>query len=215
MTNATNPTAAGPVVTTDLATDVFSDQQQASMIGAAAAVAEQDATQDEAIETFVKVLGKAPTLVMYSTAQALFQKGYHDAMPDMSTDALAKRTTRFFSEVLKAGGITKPKAETVTSKKKAEQRAAQKQAMVNDPRTPDQISAEIKSAYAALANETAANPAETRKSLRELEATYKIKTAAENDALEAQLNALRSTLRDLVKTCRSPVKLADAIRALK
>ena len=208
------PTKPSAVITTELNSSVFTDQQQSSMIGAGAAVAEQDGTEAQAVETFVRILGKGPTLVMYSAAQALFQQGYHSVLPDMSPDALAKRTTRFFSEVLKAGGITKPKAETVTAQKKGAERAAKKAEMLADPRTTAQLADQIQAAYKALADHSAADPAALKKELRTLEKIQQVKKAPEDGALKAQLTVLRTSLAQAAKTCTSTEKLANAIRAL-
>lgn len=210
--NATKPSA---VVTTELNTPVFSEQDTAALVGAAAGVAEQDQTEEKAVETYVRVLGKAPTLMMYTAAQALFQQGYHAVAPDLSVDALAKRTSRFFSEVLKAGNITKPKAETVTATKKAAQREEQKKAMLADPTPLAEISNKIKAAYAALANDTAADPAATRKELKALEKLKSIKTNAAQAETKDKAKEIRDSLIAAARACTDIDKLSAALIALK
>ena len=51
---------------------IFDEKTEASLKAAAASVAESDAGNDEALETFGRVLGTAPTFEMYTGAQKVF-----------------------------------------------------------------------------------------------------------------------------------------------
>jgi hypothetical protein len=206
MTQVTNP----------IDTNVFSPEDEASLIGAAAAVAESDASKDEAIETYGRKLGKAPTLAMYVHAQNLFQKGYIQAMPDMSADALAKRTTRFSSDVLNTYGMTKPKSDDPAAEKKAEQREAEKQKILAEFKgvKPAEIKEQIKDHYAKLAA-SVPDSKEVKKELKKAELALKLMTAEQTEAFKKQKAALVSSLNDAVKKCEDLKKIENAIKALK
>jgi hypothetical protein len=72
-----------PVVTSQIAANaaVFTPEDEASLIGAAAAVAESDAGEDGAIETYGRKLGPAPTLVMFVHAQKVVSIRLHASLP--------------------------------------------------------------------------------------------------------------------------------------
>lgn len=203
-------------VTNPVSTAVFTVEDEAAMIGAAAAVAESDASKDEAIETYGRKLGKAPTLAMYVHAQNLFQKGYIQAMPDMSTEALAKRTTRFFSEVLSTYGMTKPKSEDPAAEKKAEQREAEKKKILAEFKDvkPEQIKEQIKDHYAKLAA-SVPDSSEVKKELKKAETALRLLTAEQTETFKRQKAAIVSSLNDAIKKCQDLKKLTDALKALK
>jgi hypothetical protein len=208
-------TAAPAAVTAPISTAPFSKEEEAALVGAAAAVAESDAAQDEAIETYGRIIGKAPTLEMYANAQALFQRGYSSVMPDMSGDALTKRTTRFFSAILSAYGMTKPTSGGVAAQKKAEERAVEKEKILSDFKgvKPEAIKDMIKDAYAKLA---AAVPdsAQVKKDLKKAETALRLMTADEQEAFKKQKGALVSSLNEAVKRCTDLKKLMNALKAL-
>ena len=195
---------------------IFDEKTEASLKAAAASVAESDAGNDEALETFARVLTPTPTFEMYTGAQKVFQAGYIAAMPDMSIDALAKRTSRFFSEVLKTYGITKPQSHDPAAEKKREQREKAAQALVDKykAKKPEAIKEEIKKGYAALAA-GAPDSAEVNKKIKEAERALKLMTKAETDKATATLKALRSSLIEYAKKATDYDKIKAAILALK
>jgi len=203
-------------VTQPVDTSLFTQEDEAALIGAAAAVAESDSGESGAIETYGRKLGTAPTLAMYVHAQKLFQTGYIQTMPAVTPEALSKRTGRFFSDVLKAYGITKPVSTDPASEKKAEQRAAEKAKILEDFKgiKPDAIKDMIKDAYAKLA---AAVPdsTEVKKNLKKAETALRLITADETEAFKKQKAALVSSLNEAIKKCESLKKLTDALKALK
>ena len=195
---------------------LFAPEVEASLKAAAASVAESDAGNDEALETFARVLTPTPTFEIYTGAQKVFQAGYIAAMPDMSVEALAKRTSRFFSEVLKTYGITKPQSHDPAAEKKREQRekAAQTLVATYKAKKPETIKEEIKKGYAALAA-GAPDSAEVKKQIKEAEAALKLMTKAETDKANATLKALRSSLIEYAKKATDYEKIKAAILALK
>lgn len=195
---------------------IFDEKTEASLKAAAASVAESDAGNDEALETFARVLTPTPTFEIYTGAQKVFQAGYIAAMPDMSVEALAKRTSRFFSEVLKTYGITKPVSHDPAAEKKREQREKAAQTLVAKYKTkkPETIKEEIKKGYAALAA-GAPDSAEVKKQIKEAEAALKLMTKAETDKATATLKALRSSLIEYAKKATDYEKIKAAILALK
>lgn len=212
-------TAPSAVVTTEVGTAVsslFDDQQQASMVAAAAAVAESDSAKDEALETYAKVLGTAPTFAMYIGAQKVFQTGYVEAMPAMTTDALSKRTSRFFSELLKTYGMKRPESHDPAAEKKRIEREAAKTAILKtfENVAPAKIKEAIKTGYAKLAAGVP-DQAEVKKEIKKAETALKLMTADQDEAFKKQKSALVSSLNEAVKRCTDLLKLADAIKALK
>jgi hypothetical protein len=195
---------------------IFDEKTEASLKAAAASVAESDAGNDEALETFARVLTPTPTFEMYTGAQKVFQAGYIAAMPDMSIDALAKRTSRFFSEVLKTYGITKPQSHDPAAEKKREQREKAAESLVAKykAKKPETIKEEIKKGYAALAA-GAPDSAEVKKKIKEAEQALKLMTKAETDKATATLKALRSSLIEYAKKATDYDKIKAAIIALK
>ena len=217
MKNAnTKPSA---VVTTEVGTAVdslFDAQQTASMTAAAAAVADSDSAKDEAMETFAKVLGTAPTYAMYIGAQKVFQAGYVEAMPAMTTDALAKRTSRFFSDLLKQYGMKRPESHDPAAEKKRDQREAAKAATLKayEGIAPAKIKESIKTGYAKLAAGVP-DHAEVKKEIKKAELALKLMTADQEEAFKKQKAALVTSLTDAIKKCQDLNKLADALKALK
>lgn len=206
QTQVTQPVDAG----------LFTAEDEAAMIGAAAAVAESDSGEAGAIETYGRKLGTAPTLAMYVHAQKLFQAGYIQAMPATSADALAKRTGRFFSDVLKAYGIAKPKSEDPAAEKKAEQRAAEKAKLLEEFKgiKPDAIKEMIQDAYAKLAA-SVPDSVEVKKDLKKAETALRLITADETETFKKQKAALVSSLQAAIKACQDLKKLEKALIALK
>ena len=207
-----------PVVTTQIAANaaVFTPEDEASLIGAAAAVAESDAGEDGAIETYGRKLSPAPTLAMFVHAQKLFQSGYMQACPSVSPDALAKRTTRFFNSVMQAYGITKPASDDPAAQKKAEQREAAKVAILASykDKEPKAIKEEIAQGYAKLAAGVPDSP-EVKKAIKQAETALRLMTADQDEAFRKQKAALVSSLNDAVKKCQDLKKLTAALMALK
>lgn len=205
-----------PQVTNPINTDTFSPEDEALLIGAAAAVAESDASESEAIETYGRKLGKAPTLAMYVHAQNLFQKGYVQTMPDMSGVALAKRTTRFFSQVLSDFGMTKPKSFETVSVKKAEQREAEKQKILDEFKgvKPEAIKEQIKGFYAKLAA-SVPDSKEVKKELNKAETALRLLTADATEHHKKIKRTLVQSLNAAVKKCDDLKKIENAIKALK
>ena len=210
------PSAPSPTVTSQIVTDLFTPEQQASMVGAAAAVAESDTAKEEAVETYARIIGKAPTLAMYAHAQNLFQSGYMQAQPAISPDALTRRTTRFFSEVLTAYGITRPKSDDPAAEKKAEQREKAKADLLAKFKgvEPKAIKEQIAQGYAKLAAGVPDTP-EVKKAVKEAETALRLMTADQDAAFKKQKAALVSSLTEAVKKCNDLKKIADAIKALK
>ena len=207
------------VVTTEIATAVaglFSPEDEAAMIGAAAAVAESDAGEAGAVETYGRKLGVAPTLAMYVHSQKLFQSGYMQAQPAVSPDALAKRTSRFFSDVLRAYGIKKPESHDPAAEKKREQREQAKAAILAayKDKEPKAIKEEIAQGYAKLAAGVP-DSAEVKKAVKQAETALRLMTADQEEAFKKQKAALVSSLNEAIKKCQDLKKLGDALKALK
>jgi hypothetical protein len=193
------------VVTTEIGAAVaalFTPEDEAAMLGAAAAVAESDSGEAGAVETYGRKLGVAPTLAMYTHAQSLFQSGYMQAQPAVSPDALAKRTSRFFSDVLKAYGIKKPESHDPAAEKKREQREAAKVALL----------AKFKDAKLAAG---VPDTPEVKKAVKEAETALRLMTADQEEAFKKQKAALVSSLMEAVKKCTDLKKIGDALKALK
>lgn len=205
------------VVTTEIAPSaVFTPEDEAAMIGAAAAVAESDAGEAGAVETYGRKLGVAPTLAMYVHSQKLFQSGYMQAQPAVSPDALAKRTSRFFSDVLRAYGIKKPESHDPAAEKKREQREQAKTAILAayKDKEPKAIKEEIAQGYAKLAAGVP-DSAEVKKAVKQAETALRLMTADQEEAFKKQKAALVSSLNEAIKKCQDLKKLGDALKALK
>jgi hypothetical protein len=204
------------VVTSEIHNTAFTPEDEAAMIGAAAAVAESDAGEADAVETYGRKLGVAPTLAMYTHAQSLFQSGYMQAQPAVSPDALAKRTSRFFSDVLKAYGIKRPESHDPAAEKKREQREAAKVALLAKFKgvEPKAIKEQIAQGYAKLAASVPDAP-EVKKAVKEAETALRLMTADQEEAFKKQKAALVSSLMEAVKKCTDLKKIGDALKALK
>lgn len=205
-----------PAVTAEISTDVFSPEDQAALMGAAAAVAESDDAEDKAVETYARKLGTAPTLDMYTHSQRIFQAGYMQTSPAITPEALSKRTSRFFGRVLNENGITRPKSADPAAEKKAEQREKQKAEILAayKGKAPKQIKEEIAQAYAKLAAGVP-DSAEVKKELKKAETALREMTAAETEAFRKQKAALVSSITEAVKKCTDLAKLTKALEALK
>lgn len=203
------------VVTAELTAALFGETETAALMGAAAAVAESDSAKDEAQETFARVMGNAPTLAMYLEAQKVFQAGYIQAMPAITPDALSKRTTRFFSELLKEYGMTKPKSADPAAEAKAAQREKAKTETLKqfEGIAPAKIKEAIKSGYAKLAAGVP-DSTEVKKEIKKAELALRLMTSDEQEAFKKQKAALVSSLNEAVKKCTDLAKLANAIKAL-
>jgi hypothetical protein len=204
-----------PTITTEI-NGLFNPEQEAALKGAAAAVAESDSAKDEALETFARILTPNPTIEIYTNGQKVFQAGYIAVMPDISPEALTKRTSRFFSELLKSYGMTKPKSHDPAAEKKAAQRAKAQAELVAKyaNRKPEQIKEEIQQGYAKLAA-SVPDAAEVKKAVKEAETALRIMTKEETDKQSAALKALKSTLLEYVKKATDYEKIKKAILALK
>jgi hypothetical protein len=203
-------------VTQPVDTGTFTKEDEAALIGAAAAVAESDDAENKAVETFIRLLGTAPTLDIYVHAQRLFQSGYMLTSPATTPDALTKRTTRFFNRVLTEGGLTKPNSGNPVSEKKAEQREAEKEKILSEFKgvKPEAIEKIIKDSYAKLAA-SVPDSKEVKKELRKAETALRLMTADKVDAFKKQKAALVSSLKDAIKKCDDLNKLVNALKALK
>jgi len=203
-------------ITQPVETGAFTKEEESALIGAAAAVAESDDAESKAVDTYVRLLGTAPTFEIFVHAQKLFQSGYMLTSPATTSDALAQRTVRFFNKVLTTKGISKPTSGDPKSEKKAEQREAEKAKILEDFKgiKPDAIKEMIKDAYAKLA---AAVPdsKEVKKNLKKAETALRLITADETEAFKKQKSALVSSLNEAIKKCESLKKLTDALKALK
>jgi hypothetical protein len=204
------------VVTSEIHGTAFTPEDEAAMLGAAAAVAESDSGEAGAIETYGRKLGVAPTLAMYAHAQSLFQSGYMQAQPAITPDALKKRTTRFFSAVLNAYKMDKPKSDDPAAEKKAEQREAAKVALLAKFKgvEPKAIKEQIAQGYAKLAAGVPDTP-EVKKAVKEAETALRLMTADQEEAFKKQKAALVSSLMEAVKKCTDLKKIGDALKALK
>jgi len=204
------------VITAELNPALLGEQETASLMGAAAAVAESDSAKDEALETFARVIGTAPTFAMYTEAQKVFQAGYIQAMPGISPDALSKRTGRFFSDLLKSYGIKRPESHDPAAEKKREQREAAKAALLAKFKgvDPAKIKESIKAGYAKL-GAGVPDHAEVKKAVKEAETALRLMTADETEAFNKQKAALASSIKEAVKTCTDLNKLVAALKALK
>lgn len=203
------------VVTAELTSTILGEQETALLMGAAAAVAESDSAKDEALETFARVMGNAPTLAMYVETQKVFQAGYIQAMPAITPDALSKRTGRFFSELLKQYGMKKPESQDPAAEAKRLQREKAKTETLNAFKgiAPAKIKEAIKSGYAKLAAGVP-DSAEVKKEIKRAELALRLMTADEEEAFKKQKAALVSSLNEAVKKCTDLTKLANAIKAL-
>lgn len=213
MTKQTQPTQ--PTITTAV-NGLFPAEQEAALKGAAAAVAESDNAKEEALETFARILTPTPTLDIYINAQKVFQAGYVAVLPDISPQALDKRTSRFFSELLKEYGMTKPQSHDPAAEKKREQRAKAEAELLAKykGKKPEAIKEEIQQGYAKLAA-SVPDSAEVKKAVKQAETALRIMTKEQTEKEAATLKALRSTLMDYAKKATDYEKIKKAILALK
>lgn len=204
-----------PTVTT-IVNGLFNPEQEASLKAAAAAVAESDAGNDEAQETFARVLGNAPTFDMWTGAQKVFQAGYCAAMPAITNEALSKRTGRFFSDLIKTYGMTRPQSHDPAAEKKREQREKAQKALLEKFKNvkPAALKDAIQADYTKL-GAGVPDAAEVKKALKEKETALKLMTKAETDKASADLKALKSSLIDYAKKATDYNKIKAAILALK
>jgi len=203
-------------VTQPVETGAFTKEEEAALIGAAAAVAESDDAESKAVDTYDRLLGTAPTFEIFVHAQKLFQTGYMLTSPATTSDALAQRTVRFFNKVLTTKGISKPSSGNPVSEKKAEQRAAEKEKILNEFKNvkPEAIEKIIKDSYAKLAA-SVPDSKEVKKELKKAETALRLITADETEAFKKQKAALVLSLNEAIKKCEDLNKLVNALKALK
>ena len=144
-------------------------------------------------------------------AEITIEAGYIHANPDNTANAADQAWKTFVDGGLSLYGLSKPKSTNVAAEKKAAERAAKTEALLEKHKdtTAHDLRSQLEKVYMAMAK----NPTnkELRKTQKELDTVLKAKTSEENKAHGEQLKALRSQVREAASKCTDLEQLEAAL----
>jgi hypothetical protein len=161
-----------------------------------------------------QTLGDNPTFDQWAEYADEWKAGYiHDnaANTGNAADAAWARFTKTLDELF---GLTKPKSTSAAAEKKAAERAAKTEKLLEKHKdaTAHELRSQLEKVYMAMAK----NPmnGQLRKDQKELDAVLKAKTSEENKAHGEELKALRSQVKEAAAKCIDLEQLAAALDCL-
>jgi flagellar biosynthesis GTPase FlhF len=169
---------------------------------------------DGIVKAAAVTLGDNPSFEQWVEYSDEFKAGYIHDNPDNTGNAADAAWTRFAKQLDEKYGLTKPKSTSAAAEKKAAERAAKTEQLLEKHKdaTAHDLRSQLEKVYMAMAK----NPTnkELRKTQKELDAVLKAKTSEENKAHGEQLKALRSQVREAAGKCTDIEQLEAALDCL-
>ena len=169
---------------------------------------------DAIVTSAAKTLGENPTFAQWTEYSDEFKAGYINDNPDNTANAADQAWARFTKNLDSKYGLTKPKSTSAAAEKKASERAAKTEALLEKHKdtTAHELRAQLEKVYTQLAK----NPTnkDLKKAQKEVETVLKAKTSEENKAHGEQLKELRSQVREAASKCTDLEQLEAALDCL-
>lgn len=198
------------------AIDALTPEQHAAAKNAGAAWARKDSLAVETLTSYARMLGDKVTRLQFETAQLDWKEGWIGANPGKTSAAVDKAWSRFKGDLedMFEIEIIKPESENPLSQQRAAERAAKKQALLDQhaSSSPDNIRQQIEKNYAALAKNPTSK--DLKKAVKDLETVLKDKTSEENKERMEYLKGLRSQVREAANKCSEETTLEAALEIL-
>lgn len=159
-------------------------------------------------------LGENPSFEEWNEYMDEWKAGYIHANPDHTANAADQAWKTFVDGSLSIFGLTKPKSTSAVAEKKAAERAAATEKLLEKHKdaTAHDLRSQLEKVYMAMAK----NPTnkELRKTEKEISAVLKAKTSEENKAHGEQLKAKRAEVREAASKCIDLEQLEAALDCL-
>jgi hypothetical protein len=159
-------------------------------------------------------LGNSPSFEQWVEYSDEFKAGYIHDNPDNTGNAADAAWGRFANQLDEKYGLTKPKSTSAAAEKKAAERAAKTEKLLEKHKdtTAHELRSQLEKVYMAMAK----NPtnAQLRKDEKEISAVLKAKTSEENKAHGEELKALRSQVKEAAAKCIDLEQLEAALDCL-
>ena len=157
----------------------------------------------ENLNAYASALGKNPSYATYEACRIQWVSGYVSENPNNTGDAADKAFFEFAKQLKALFSIDKPTSGNPAAKKKAEQRANKKAALIAEYQ--DDTIAELNDRIKANFNTLAVQPSnkDAKKTIAELEKVIKVKQAEELKVIGAELKELKAEINEELKSCMS------------
>ena len=169
---------------------------------------------DTIVTSAAKTLGENPTYEEWTEYADEWKAGYIHDNADNTANAADAAWGRFAKTLDELFGLTKPKSKSAAAEKKAAERAAKTEKLLEKHKdtTAHELRSQLEKVYMAMAK----NPtnAQLRKDQKELDAVLKAKTSEENKAHGEELRALRSQVKEAAGKCTDLEQLEAALDCL-
>jgi hypothetical protein len=169
---------------------------------------------DALITSAAKTLGEAPSFEEWTEYADEWKAGYIHDNADNTGNAADAAWSRFSKNLEAKFGLTKPKSTSAAAEKKAAERAAKTEKLLEKHKdaTAHDLRSQLENVYMKLAK----NPANGAliKQQQELNKVIKAKTSEENKAHGEQLKAKRQQVKDAAGKCIDLEQLEAALDCL-
>lgn len=161
-----------------------------------------------------KTIGENPTFEEWTEYSDEWKAGYIHDNADNTGNAADQAWGRFAKTLDELFGLTKPKSTSAAAEKKAAERAAATEKLLEKHKdaTAHDLRSQLEKVYLAMAK----NPTnkDLRKAEKEISAVLKAKTSEENKAHGEQLKAKRQQVREAASKCTDLEQLEAALDCL-
>jgi hypothetical protein len=168
----------------------------------------------EIASDFAKNLGTNPTFDQWENSRVKFIAGHAEETPDATSNAHDQAWNEFAKLLDSLYGLTKPKSTSPTAEKKALERAAAEEKLLEKYKHTPVV--EIRDQLGKSFEKLAKNPEnkDIKKLNKELDKVLKIKTSAENKVHGEELKRLRTEVKDAAGKCTDIEKLEAVLEIL-
>lgn len=161
-----------------------------------------------------QTIGAAPSYEEWTEYMDEWKAGYIHDNPANTANAADAAWGRFAKTLDELFGLTKPKSTSAAAEKKAAERAAATEKLLEKHKdaTAHDLRSQLEKVYLAMAK----NPTnkDLRKAEKEISAVLKAKTSEENKAHGEQLKAMRQQVREAASKCTDLEQLEAALDCL-
>jgi hypothetical protein len=161
-----------------------------------------------------QTLGEQPSFEEWTEYMDEWKAGYIHDNADNTANAADAAWARFAKTLDELFGLTKPKSKSAAAEKKAVERAAKTEKLLEKHKdtTAHELRSQLEKVYMAMAK----NPtnAQLRKDEKEISTVLKAKTSEENKAHGEELKAMRSQVKEAAAKCTDLEKLEAALDCL-
>lgn len=192
------------------AIQALTTEQQQTAFRCGERIAKNELETLEVASDYAAMLGTEPTFDQWENGRVKWIEGHVKANPKLTGNAHDAAWGMFASKLNMLFGLTKPSSKSAAAEKKAAERAAKQQALLEQHKaaSPDALRQQLEKAHLALAKNPSNKAAE--KQVRELKAVLKVKTAAESKAESETLAAIRKEINQAAKQCTHKQSLEAA-----